>query len=156
MRATDLQTPLPVIGRSTTALEAARLIAADRLPGLVVGDADGKPVAVVSTVDVLALLVPSYVLDDLSLAGVFDERGSEEMWQNARERTIAELLDDDGVRLRDILMVDDDATIVEIAAQMADSRSQIALVRNSPPGAPQFIELPTLMNAILGFSGPAA
>lgn len=152
MRARDLQTQIPLVDRTTTALEAARLIATDSLPALVVADESGKPVAVMSAVDVLGLLVPGYVLDDMSLAGVFDERGSEELWAPGAKRVLAELLDDVGVRVRDILEVDADATIVEVAAQMADTRSQIALVKGSPIDQPGFVQLPTLMDAILRFA----
>lgn len=152
MRARDLQTPIPLVDRTTTALEAARLIATDNLTALVVADEDHRPVAVMSAVDVLGLLIPGYVLDDMSLAGVFDERGSEEVWAAGSRRLLAELLDDVGVRVRDILVVDADATIVELAAQMADARAQIALVKGSPQDEPGFVQLPAVMEAILRFA----
>ena len=40
----------------------------------------GNPFAVISAVDVLRLLVPDYILEDMSLAGVFDELGAEDVW----------------------------------------------------------------------------
>ena len=46
MRARDIAELYPVVGLDTPALEAARLIARDRLPGLVVTDRDGEPKAV--------------------------------------------------------------------------------------------------------------
>src|SRR4051812_39247953 len=97
MHASDLQVPLPLVERGTSAIAAARIIARDGLAGLVIANESGSPVAVVSSADVLGLLVPTYVLDDMSLAGVLDEAGAEEMWAHADERTIGELLDDDGV-----------------------------------------------------------
>jgi predicted transcriptional regulator len=151
MRASDLRASFPVVGRDTTALEAARHIAANHLAGLVVADKAGSPVAVVSAVDVLALMVPGYVLEDLSLAGVFDESAAEEVWSHAGEHTIGELLDDDGVRVFDLLEVDADATIVEVAALMADSRAQVALVVGAPGSAPTFVTLDAVMDAILTF-----
>ncbi len=51
------------------------MIARERLSAIVVADEDGTPVAVVSSADVLGLMVPGYVLDDISLAGVLDEAG---------------------------------------------------------------------------------
>lgn len=152
MRARDLQTTLPIVDRTTTALDAARLIARDGLPALVVADEAGNPAAVLSAVDVLGLLVPGYVLDDMSLAGVFDEKGSEEVWGAGRERVLGELLDDIGVRVRDILVVDAAATVVEVAARMADARAHIALVADHTATEPGFVQLPAVMDAILRFT----
>lgn len=154
MRASDIQTRLRPITRSTTALEAARLVAADRLAALVIADDGGIPVAVVSAVDVLGLLVPGYIMDDLSLSTVFDEAGAEEVWSRAGVQTIAELLDDSGVRKHELLLVDADATLVEVAAQMADEHAQIALVRGTA-NDPRFVLLPDVMDAIVTFAGQA-
>lgn len=156
MRAIDLRTPLPVVDRNTTALDAAHLVATGGLPGLVVADPSGKPVAVLSSVDVLGLLVPNYVMEDMSLAGVFDEQAAEEVWAHVGERTLAELLDDDGVRVHDILKVDADASLVEIAAQMVDAHAQIALLKEPAGTEPGFILLPAVMQAILRYCGPGA
>lgn len=158
MLASDLQVTLPLVNRKTPAVVAARLIARKHLSGLVVADDAGHPVAVISSADVLGLMVPNYVLDDMSLAGVLDEAGSEEMWSGANERVIGELLDDDGVKARDILHVDNDATLIELAALMVDAHAQIAVV-DGAEGGPRFVTLPALMDAILvacGDDGAAA
>lgn len=154
MHASDIQGRFPVVGRGTSAVEAARLIAAEHRAALVIADKEGAPVAVVSSVDVLGLLVPPYVLDDMTLAGVFDEKSAEEVWGQAANRTIGELLDDDGVRIYDLLTVDADATVLEVAAQMADSRVQIAMVAGPSGGEPWFVTLPAVMDAILTFCAP--
>ncbi len=150
MRASDIQIALQPITRATTALEAARLIAADRLAALVIANDAGTPVAVVSAIDVLGLLVPSYIMSDLSLSGVFSESGAEDVWDGSAQRAIAELLDDTGVRKHELLKVDADATLVEIAAQMADERAQIALVRGTEQ-EPRFVLLPDVMDAIISY-----
>ena len=152
MHATDLQTDLPLVDRRTTAVEAARLIARDRLAALVVADFEGSPVAVISSADVLRLMVPTYVLDDMSLAGVLDEAGADEVWGRADDRTVGELLDDDGVNVREILRVDPDSTLVEVAAQMVESHTQVALVKGSGD-SPKFVTLPEVMDAILTVIG---
>lgn len=151
MHASDLQDRFPVVARGTNAVEAARLIAADHRAGLVIADKKGIPVAVVSAVDVLGLLVPAYVRDDMALAGVLDEKAAEEVWDRASDRTIGDLLDDDNVRIYDLLTVDADATVLEVAAQMADARVQIALVAGVPGEEPWFVTLPVVMDAILRF-----
>lgn len=155
MRASDLQVSLPLVGRNTTALEAARAIAADDLVGLVIANAKGIPSAVVSAVDVLGLLVPSYVVDDMSLAGVLDETAAEEVWAKAGQSTIGELIDDDRVHIYELLRVDADDTILELAARMAHARAEIALVKGSLGSDSKFVTLTALMDAILTFCGPS-
>lgn len=152
MLASDLQVALPLVYRSTNAVDAAKLIAENHLPALVVADARGAAVAIVSSADVMRLMVPSYVLDDMSLAGVIDEQGAEEMWAKIAERTIGELLDDTRVPVRDILRVGADDTLMELAAKMVDARTQVAVV-NGPKDEPHFVTLPIVMDAILTASG---
>jgi CBS domain-containing protein len=155
MLASHLQVRLPLVQRATTALEAARLIARERLAALVVADGEGNPVAVVSSADVLGLMVPGYVLEDMSLAGVLDEAGADEMWARIHERTIGELFDDDGVSVRDITQIDADANLVEVAALMVDARAEIAVVGRPTPEA-RFITLPSVMDAIVNAYGKGA
>ena len=155
MRASDLQISLPMVARETTALEAARAIAADDLVGLVIADSAGVPSAVVSAVDVLGLLVPGYVLDDMALAGVLDEEAAEEVWAKAGQSTIGELIDDDRVHIYELLRVDADDTILEVAARMATARAQIALIKGSSGPDARFVTLTALMDSILTFCAPS-
>jgi CBS domain-containing protein len=155
MRAVDLQVALPVVRRETTAVEAGRLIAEGGLVGLVIANDAGTPAAILSAVDVLQLMIPDYVLDDPSLAGVFDEEGARELWELLDKRTIAELIDDEGVAVRKILTADPEDTLIEVAARMVDARTQIARVKGAPDAAPMFVTLPSVMGAILQhWSGP--
>ncbi|WP_427008686.1 hypothetical protein [Pseudarthrobacter sp. H2] len=153
MRAVDLGVPLPVVRRETTAVEAGRLIADSGLVGLVIANKLGVPTAIVSAVDVLRLMVPGYLLDDVSLAAVFDEAGAGELWEHLADRSVGDLLDDQGVAVRKILAIESDATLVEIAARMVDARTQIALVRDSPREAPTFVTLPAVISAVLAGAG---
>ena len=137
------------------AQDADVIVVGGGLAGLVIADDTGTPVAIVSAVDVLRLLIPGYVVEDMALAGVFDERGAEEVWSHAADRKIGELVDDDKVHIHEILKIDADATPDEIAAEMADARVQIAMVRpidqDAPPG---FLTLPAVIEAILRFCAP--
>ncbi len=152
MHASDIATTLPIVDRHTPALKAAGLIAAADAGGLIVANSQGEPVGVVASVDILRLLLPNYLRDDMSLAAVVDEKGSEEMWTTAANRTLGELIDDDAVRMPDLVAVDADATIVEIAAQMADARVRVVLVRGPRGTAPRFVTLPAVMDAIVRFA----
>lgn len=154
MRISELAVSLPVVDRGMSALAAAQIIARDSRASIVVADANGKPEAVISAIDVLRALVPRYVLDDVSLAAVFDEKGADEVWSDVTVHTIGELIDDDQSRVLDILEVEPDDTLLNVAAHMARERILVAFVTGSGTDAPKFVTLPAVLDAVLhmGFS----
>lgn len=156
MHVSDLAIPLPIVGRDTTAVAAAKIIAHGERVSLVVADAAGRPVAVVSAVDLLRILIPRYLLGDASLAAMFDERGADEVWAETGDRTIGELLDDDESRVLTLLRVDGDATVLEAAAQFAQERAVVAVVDGMPGAEPRFVMLPALLEAILRLREPSS
>ena len=68
MHAEDIAEDFPVVSIDSGALDAARLLAEHRLPGIVVTDSAGKPYAVLPASQVVRFIVPRYVQDDPSLA----------------------------------------------------------------------------------------
>jgi CBS domain-containing protein len=130
MRASDLVEQLPVVTASTTALEAARLIATYRLSALIVADDAGLPVAVVPGTQVLKLVVPRYVREDTALAHAYDELGADELCAKLSAKSVADLLDADDVDRRHIPSVLPQDTLVEIATVMIDAHSPIVVVRS--------------------------
>ncbi|WP_162236743.1 CBS domain-containing protein [Curtobacterium sp. Leaf261] len=150
MRASDIVTTLHVVERSTPAVDAIRLVAELDLVGLVVAEDDGHPSSVVASVDVMRLMLPGYLLDDLSLANTMDDTDLDDFRTRLEERTIGDVIDDDSVPVRDLLVVPPDAGLVEIAARMADRRTQLALVDDDSLDAPAFVTLPALLDAIVG------
>ena len=125
MRARDLAVPMPVVRRSTAVLEAARLLAAEDLPGLIVLDDSGRPSTVLAGTDVLAMAVPRYCIDDPALARVVDEDTADLFAHRLSDPTVAQALPD---RWRELPVVDDDATALEVAALMARSRTPLVAV----------------------------
>jgi hypothetical protein len=125
MRARDLAEAYPVVGVDTSALVAARLIAGDRLPGLVVTDRDGTPKAVLPASEVVRFLVPEYVQDDPTLAGVLGEVPAERLAERLGRVTVAELLP---TRPAELAVLQADDTLVELAATMARLRSPLCAV----------------------------
>jgi len=109
----------------TTAIEAARLLAGRDLPGLVVVNADGSPYTVLPGTQVLRLAVPRYCIDDPALARVVDEAHADLFLRELADRTVAECLPE---RPRDLPVVDPAATVLEIAAVMARTRSPLVAV----------------------------
>jgi predicted transcriptional regulator len=115
----------PVISIESDAWDAVTQLAEQRLPGLVVTDSAGRPVSVLPTSQVVRILVPSYVQDDPSLAGVLSESMADRVADKLRGKTVAALVPDDAPELA---MVNHDDTIVEVAATMARLRCPLAAV----------------------------
>src|SRR5665648_1292817 len=64
MRARNLIEPFPTVGLDTDALEAAQLMGANGLSGLIVCSEDGSPHSVLPGSEVLRFVIPRYVQDD--------------------------------------------------------------------------------------------
>ena len=121
----EIAEPYPVVGLDTSAFVAAQLLAKDRLPGLVVVEADGSPKAVLPASQVVRFMVPEYVQNDPSLARVIGERAADRIAERLRQATVGELLPERPLELP-VLKVDD--TVLELAAAMARLRSPLCAV----------------------------
>lgn len=125
MRARDLAQPFPTVTMQTAAVEAARLLAQQNLPGLIVVDEAGRPKTVLPGTQVLRMAIPTYCQDDPALARVIDEAAADVFLRGVGDRTVAELLPREH---RELPVVDPDATVLEIAAVMARARSPLVAV----------------------------
>lgn len=115
----------PVVELDSDALAAARLLARQRLPGLVVTDASGCPQSVLPASQVVQFLVPSYVVDDPSLAGVLNESMADRVADKLGGRKVRELLPAEPTELP---RANADDTVVEVAAMMARLRCPLVAV----------------------------
>jgi CBS domain-containing protein len=125
MRAGDLAAPFPTVATTTAAVEAARLLANQNLPGLIVVDANGHPQTILPGTQVLRMAVPGYIQDDPALARVIDEAAADVFLDELGDRTVAEVLP---AQPRELPVVDTDATVLEIAALMARTRTPLVAV----------------------------
>ena len=126
MRASDLVADHPAVSLSTPAIEAARLLARTNLPGLlVVDDSGGRPRAVLPGTQVLRMAVPAYCQDDPTLARVIDEDAADVFLTELGDLTVGDLLPPQPSELP---VVAPDATVLEMAAMMARTRSPLVAV----------------------------
>jgi CBS domain-containing protein len=125
MRAAELAEDFPVVTVDSDALDAARLLAEHRLPGIVVTDNSGKPFAVLPASQVVRFIVPKYVQDDPSLAGVLNESMADRAADKLGGKTVRSMLPD---HLTNVPSADVDDTIIEVAAVMARLRSPLMAV----------------------------
>jgi CBS domain-containing protein len=108
------------------ALDAARLMAERRVPGVVVCEPDGRPTRVLPGSQVLRFVIPQYVQDDVALAGVMGERGSDRLLAELRGKKVRELLPE---RSRsDLVVARPDDTVLELCVLMARTHSPLVVV----------------------------
>ena len=146
MRARDLAVDYPAVRPDTPAVEAARLLAGQDLPGLIVTDELGRPTTILPGTDVLKMAVPRYCQDDPALARVIDEAAADIFIRHLGDLTVAQALPG---RDRELPVVEDDATVLEIAALMARSRSPLVAVVDDRGRLVGAITLDRLLDRVL-------
>jgi CBS domain-containing protein len=125
VQAQQIAEDFPVVALDSNALDAVRLLATRRLPGLVVTNAAGKPVTVLPASQVVRLLVPAYVQEDPSLAGVLSESMADHVADKLGGKTVEAVLPKPPPAMA---TVKSDDTIVEVAAIMARNRLPLVAV----------------------------
>jgi CBS domain-containing protein len=117
MQARNLVSPYPTVSLDTPVIEAARLLAGQDLPGLIVVNGRGRPFTVLAGTEVLQMAIPRYCQDDPTLARVIDEEAADLFLRELGVRRVAECLPD---APRELPVVGEDATVLEVAALMAN------------------------------------
>ena len=147
MQARDLVSDFPTVGMDLPAVEAARLLAARNLPGLIVVASDGSPETILPGTQVLRMAVPAYCQDDPIVARVIDEDHADLFMTELGDRTVRECLPE---RQRELPVVDPDASVLEIAALMARTRTPLVAVVDETEGMTGAITLDALLDRVLG------
>ncbi|MBQ1088846.1 CBS domain-containing protein [Streptomyces sp. B93] len=153
MRARDMAVEYETVSVDSDAIDAARLLAEHRLPGLLVVGDDGMPKAVLPASQMIKVLVPGYVIDDPTLASVVDERHADRLCQAL-----------EGLKVRDCLsktipappVAAPDDTALEVAALMAQVRSPLVAVVEKAKDGPHLLGVITasnLLERLLGAAG---
>jgi hypothetical protein len=129
VKARDLVRDYPTVGEHSDAVDAARLLTDQDRPGLIVLDEHDHPVAVLPGSQVLRLVIPGYIRDDRTLAGVVDDEFVRHMCDALAGKTVAELLPKDRSKLP---VVGGEESLLAVAALMAAERSPIVAVVAGP------------------------
>lgn len=127
MHAAQMAEEYPVIDLDSDAIDAAKLLAEHRLPGILVTDANGKPHSVLPASQVALFIVPTYVQDDPSLAGVLNESMCGQVVKRLRGKKVRDVIPE---RLTKIPAAKADDNIVEVAALMAKYKSPLVAVQD--------------------------
>jgi CBS domain-containing protein len=128
------------------ALAAVRLMAEQRLAGLVVTGADGRPTRILPGTQVLRFVIPRYVQDDAALARVISGRASEQLMGELAGKTVRDLLP--ARPDVDLAVANPDDTVLELAVIMARTHSPLVAVveHGELIGC---VTLPRLLDALL-------
>lgn len=116
-----------MIDLDSDAIDAARLLAEHRLPGILVTDADGSPHSVLPASQVVLFIIPKYVQDDPSLAGVLNESMCGQVVKRLRGKKVRDVIPE---WLTKIPAAKADDNIVEVAALMAKYKSPLVAVQD--------------------------
>ncbi|MGW4125134.1 CBS domain-containing protein [Nocardia sp. NPDC004711] len=127
MHAAQMAEDYPVIDLDSDAIDAAKLLAEHRLPGILVTDAKGEPHSVLPASQVALFIVPKYVQDDPSLAGVLNESMCGQVVKRLRGKKVRDVIPE---RLTRIPAAKADDNIVEVAALMAKYKSPLVAVQD--------------------------
>ena len=125
MRAAEIAEDFPVVTADSDALEAVRMLAQQRLPGILVVDAAGKQYAVLPASQVVRFIVPRYVQDDPLLSDVLPESMADHIAERLGGKTVRDMLPE---HLIDVPPANFDDTIIEVAEAMARLRSPLIAV----------------------------
>ncbi|MEU8226124.1 CBS domain-containing protein [Kribbella sp. NPDC048915] len=125
MRAGDIAIGVPTVTAQDSVVKAVQLMAVGRLPGLVVVDDQGRPIAVLPGSQVLKLSIPIAYQEDPMLVRAVDETSADAFWRELGGLVVGDCLPRPATRP---LTVTDDATLLEIAALMGRGRSPLVAV----------------------------
>jgi CBS domain-containing protein len=125
VRAAEIDEEFPLVGIDSPALDAARMLAQQSLPGIVAVTADGQLCAVLPASQVVRFIVPSYVQDDPLLAAVVAESVADRAVERLGGKTIRELLPQHRLIMP---TADADDTIIEVATIMGRLRTPLIVV----------------------------
>lgn len=146
MRAEDLMTAHPVVRLEGPLAEAAEALVDPDIRALLVVDDHGELKGVITDAMLIRFLLPSYVTEAESLAGVLDEQAADALWKRLDGRTVSEALET--TEPGNVPAVDGGATLIEVASTMVATKSPVVAVVRSGLVAGA-ITLNVLLNRLL-------
>lgn len=140
--------PLPVVTRSTTIREAVAILADPRVRWLIVAEPDGIPRFAIGGNDLLRAMLPEYILEDPTLARVYDRDSAREVLSTTLKRTIGDVLDRIAGQYIELPHVSPIANEIDLAATFLQTGSTVAYIEGTAPKDPRFATLPGLFERL--------
>jgi signal-transduction protein with cAMP-binding, CBS, and nucleotidyltransferase domain len=114
-----------MVGVDSDAIDAARMIAEHGLPGVVVADGSHKPLSMILASEILSFVLPRYVQDNMTLAGVMGDALADHATENLAGKSVGDVLPKPP---RKVPSVDARDGVIKAAAEMARHRSPLIAV----------------------------
>ena len=95
--------------------------------GVFVQDEQGNLQGCLSDTTLLGFLLPRYLAEDRALVGMLGKDVADALWQRLRGRTVRDLLP---AKTADLAEVDDDDTLLTVAATLARTGASLVVVRD--------------------------
>ncbi len=146
MQARDVVVNLPTVTLHDSVARAVRIMALNRMPGLIVVDDRRRPGWVLPGTQVLRLMVPGAFQEDPALARAIDEAHADRFWQELAGITVGDCLPPQPPKPVTVRL---DATLLEVAALMSRVRSPIAAVVESDGTLAGAITLERLLTSLV-------
>ncbi|WP_019064697.1 CBS domain-containing protein [Streptomyces prunicolor] len=153
MRARDLAVEYESVSVDSDALDAARLMAEDKLPGLLVLGEGGEPKAILPASQMIKVPVPVYVIENPTLGAVVDEQHADRLCQALAGRRVVNCLSKTAAPPP---IADPDDTALEVAALMAQVRSPLPSVAEKTKDGTHLLSVIAashLLHELLGKAG---
>lgn len=116
----------PIVRPDAPAAEAARLLRDPEVRGLLVIDSEERLVGVLTDGMLLRFLLPPYVAEAETLAGVLEEQAADVLWRRLDGRRVSDLLPEERA---DDAEVDSEDTLIEVASAMVEAQVPLVAVR---------------------------
>jgi CBS domain-containing protein len=126
MKAEDLMEAHPIVRLDAPMSDAARVLVDRNTRAILVVDDKGELRRVITDAMLLRFLLPPYVAEAESLAGVLQEQAADTAWKRLKGRTVAEAFPEDPGELP---QVEADATLIQVASSMVATKSAVVAVR---------------------------
>ena len=125
MQAREIAVKLPTVTSADPVAKAVRLMVVNRMPGLIVVDDAGKPLAVLPGTQVLRLAIPGSYQSDPALARTIDEVHADLFWLEPGNLTVGDCLPNQATKPATVPL---QATLLEVATLMARQHSPLVAV----------------------------
>lgn len=118
MRARDLVRPYPTLSSGAPAIRAVQLAAATSVRSFLVVDPSGALIGVLSNTDILRAMLPTYLEDSPSIAGVIPSNQADLLYKHGQRKRVGNVVTQDAA-------VAPDATLVKIMSVMVSTRAPL-------------------------------
>jgi CBS domain-containing protein len=118
MRARDLVRPYPMLSAGAPAAGAVQRAAATSVRSFLVVDPSGALIGVLSNTDILRAMLPSYLEDSPSIAGVIPGDQEDLLWKHGSRKRVGQVAIPDAA-------VAPDATLLEVMSVMVSTRASL-------------------------------